>query len=117
MFRIFFLKANLVANASAGSAGHGGGPLAAVVVVIILLWLLIVCFLLLLLFFFLLFFFSSSSSCCCCCCCCCYLFTQFLVEIPLESFVFLARVLLHIFFGRYVSSKPFLVENVSSENV
>ena len=41
-----FLKANLVANASAGSAGHGGAPLAAVVVVIILLWLLIVFFLL-----------------------------------------------------------------------
>ena len=45
-----FLKAHLVANASAGSAGHGGAPLAAVVVVIILLWL-----------------FLSSCSCCCCC--------------------------------------------------
>ena len=45
-----FLKANLVANASAGSAGHCGAPLAAVVVVVILLW----CF----------------SSCCSCCCSC-----------------------------------------------
>ena len=30
-----------------------------------------------------------------------------MVEIPLESFVFLARVLLQIFFGRDVSSNPF----------
>ena len=38
-----FLKAHLVANASAGSAGHGGAPLPAVVVVIILLWLFFSC--------------------------------------------------------------------------
>ena len=50
------LKAHLVANASAGSAGHGGAPLAAVVVVIILLWL---------------FLSSCSCSCSCSCCCCC----------------------------------------------
>ena len=33
-----FWKQNLIANASAGSAGHGGAALAAVVVVIMLLW-------------------------------------------------------------------------------
>ena len=39
-----FLKTNLIANASAGSAGHGGAALAAVVVVITLFWLFIVLF-------------------------------------------------------------------------
>ena len=92
------MKTNLIASASAGSAGHGGAALAAVVVVITLFWLFIVlCPPVVVV--------VASSS---------HIFTYFLVEMPVESLFFCKD---SSSVGRDFSSEHFLVENVSSENV